>query len=123
MDAQLPTDLPADIAARLNSDVELIPAIAQDAQTGEVLMLAYMNRQSLALTLKSGRATYWSRSRNELWEKGATSGNTQRVLAISLDCDGDAILIKVEQSGVACHTGEQSCFHNQVPLNPAKGER
>jgi len=123
MDAQLPTDLPSDIAARLNSDVELIPAIAQDAQTGEVLMLAYMNRQSLALTLKSGRATYWSRSRNELWEKGATSGNTQRVLAISLDCDGDAILIKVEQSGAACHTGEQSCFHNQVPLNPSMGEQ
>ena len=123
MDAQLPTDLPADIAARLISDVELIPAIAQDAQTGEVLMLAYMNRQSLALTLKSGRATYWSRSRNELWEKGATSGNTQKVLAISLDCDGDAILIKVEQSGAACHTGEQSCFHNHVPLNPSMGER
>ena len=123
MDAQLPTDLPADIAARLSSDVELIPAIAQDAQTGEVLMLAYMTRQSLALTLKSGRATYWSRSRNELWEKGATSGNTQKVLAISLDCDGDAILIKVEQSGAACHTGEQSCFHNHVPLNPSMGER
>ena len=123
MDAQLPTDLPADIAARLSSDVELIPAIAQGAQTGEVLMLAYMNRQSLALTLKSGRATYWSRSRNELWEKGATSGNTQKVLAISLDCDGDAILIKVEQSGAACHTGEQSCFHNHVPLNPSMGER
>ena len=82
-----------------------------------------MNRQSLALTLKSGRATYWSRSRNELWEKGATSGNTQKVLAISLDCDGDAILIKVEQSGAACHTGEQSCFHNHVPLNPSMGER
>ena len=123
MDAQLPTDLPADIAARLSSDVELIPAIAQDAQTGEVLMLADMNRQSLALTLKSGRATYWSRSRNELWEKGATSGNTQKVLAISLDCDGDAILIKVEQSGAACHTGEQSCFHNHVPLNPSMGKR
>ena len=122
MDAQLPTDLPADIAARLSSDVELIPAIAQDAQTGEVLMLAYMNRQSLALTLKSGQVTYWSRSRNELWEKGATSGNTQRVIAISLDCDGDAILIKVEQSGAACHTGEQSCFHNQVPLNDSVGK-
>jgi phosphoribosyl-AMP cyclohydrolase len=86
-------------------------------------MLAYMNRQSLALTLKSGRATYWSRSRNELWEKGATSGNTQRVVALSLDCDGDAILIKVEQSGAACHTGEQSCFHNQLPVNHLAGER
>ena len=123
MDAQLPIDLPTDIAERLKSDLDLIPAIAQDSKTGEVLMLAYMNRQSLALTLKSGIATYWSRSRNELWEKGATSGNTQRVLAISLDCDGDAILIKVEQSGAACHTGEQSCFHNQLPLNHLAGER
>ena len=123
MDAQLPIDLPTDIAERLRSDLDLIPAIAQDAKTGEVLMLAYMNRQSLALTLKSGRATYWSRSRNELWEKGATSGNTQKVLAISLDCDGDAILIKVEQSGAACHTGEQSCFHNQLPLKHSAGER
>ena len=123
MDAQLPIVLPTDIAERLKSDLDLIPAIAQDSKTGEVLMLAYMNRQSLALTLKSGRATYWSRSRNELWEKGATSGNTQRVLAISLDCDGDAILIKVEQSGAACHTGKQSCFHNQLPLNHLAGER
>ena len=122
MDAQLPTDLPADIAALLKNDLDLIPAIAQDAKTGEVLMLAYMNRQSLALTLKSGRATYWSRSRNELWVKGATSGNSQRVIAISLDCDGDAILIKVEQSGAACHTGEQSCFHNQVPHNDSAGK-
>jgi len=123
MDAQLPIDLPTDIAERLKSDLDLIPAIAQDAKTGEVLMLAYMNRQSLALTLKSGRATYWSRSRNELWEKGATSGNIQKVLEISLDCDGDAILIKVEQSGAACHTGGQSCFHNQLPLNHSAGER
>ena len=122
MDTQLPIDLPTDIAERLKSDLDLIPAIAQDSKTGEVLMLAYMNRQSLALTLKSGRATYWSRSRNELWEKGATSGNTQRVVALSLDCDGDAILIKVEQSGAACHTGEQSCFHNQLPLNHLAGE-
>jgi phosphoribosyl-AMP cyclohydrolase len=131
MDAQLPSDLPTDlpadlptdIAARLKSDLDLIPAIAQDATTGEVLMLAYMNRQSLALTLKSGRATYWSRSRNELWEKGATSGHTQKVLAISLDCDGDALLIKVEQVGAACHTGEQSCFHTPVKLSLSTDER
>jgi phosphoribosyl-AMP cyclohydrolase len=123
MDAQLPSDLPADIAARLKSDLDLIPAIAQDASTGEVLMLAYMNRQSLALTLKSGRATYWSRSRNEIWEKGATSGHTQKVLAISLDCDGDALLLKVEQVGAACHTGEQSCFHTPVKFNHATDER
>jgi phosphoribosyl-AMP cyclohydrolase len=123
MDAQLPTDLPADIAARLKSDLDLIPAIAQDASTGEVLMLAYMNRQSLTLTLKSGRATYWSRSRNEIWEKGATSGHTQKVLAISLDCDGDALLLKVEQVGAACHTGEQSCFHTPVKLNQSTDQR
>ncbi|CAB4333243.1 unannotated protein [freshwater metagenome] len=123
MDAQLPTDLPADIAALLKTDLDLIPAIAQDAKTGEVLMLAYMNRKSLSLTLESGRATYWSRSRNELWEKGATSGNTQKVISISLDCDGDAILIKVEQTGGACHTGEQSCFHNSISLENLKGER
>jgi phosphoribosyl-AMP cyclohydrolase len=86
-------------------------------------MLAYMNRQSLALTLETGRATYWSRSRNELWEKGATSGHTQKVLSIALDCDGDALLIKVEQSGAACHTGEQSCFHQAISPNTSVGER
>ena len=123
MDAQLPPDLPPDIAALLKSDLDLIPAIAQDVKTGEVLMLAYMNRQSLALTLETGRATYWSRSRHELWEKGATSGHTQRVLSIALDCDGDALLIKVEQSGAACHTGEQSCFHNEISPKPAAGAR
>jgi phosphoribosyl-AMP cyclohydrolase len=123
MEAQLPSVLPADIAALLKSDLDLIPAIAQDVATGEVLMLAYMNRQSLALTLETGRATYWSRSRNELWEKGATSGHTQKVLSIALDCDGDALLIKVEQIGAACHTGEQSCFHNPISPNPAAGAR
>ena len=123
MDAQLPSVLPADIAALLKSDLDLIPAITQDVKTGEVLMLAYMNRQSLALTLEPGRATYWSRSRNEIWEKGATSGHTQKVISLALDCDGDALLIKVEQSGAACHTGEQSCFHNAISLKPAAGER
>jgi phosphoribosyl-AMP cyclohydrolase len=123
MNAQIPSKLPADIAARLKSDLDLIPAIAQDAQTGEVLMLAYMNRQSLAATLKSGRATYWSRSRNELWEKGATSGHTQKVLEISLDCDGDALLLKIEQIGAACHTGDKSCFHNPLTFDPTNGER
>jgi phosphoribosyl-AMP cyclohydrolase len=123
MDAQLPSVLPADIAALLKSDLDLIPAITQDVKTGEVLMLAYMNRQSLSLTLETGRATYWSRSRNEIWEKGATSGHTQKVISLALDCDGDALLIKVEQSGAACHTGEQSCFHNAISLKPAAGER
>lgn len=103
-----------EISALLRGGVELIPAIAQDIHTGEVLMLAYMSAESLAITLDTGRATYWSRSRSELWEKGATSGNFQKVLAISLDCDGDALLLKVEQSGGACHTGDKSCFHNPI---------
>ncbi|CAN2203574.1 HisI Phosphoribosyl-AMP cyclohydrolase [Candidatus Nanopelagicaceae bacterium] len=100
----------------LKDPTALIPTIAQDAASGEVLMLAYMNTQSLALTIKTGRATYWSRSRSEIWEKGATSGNTQMVHSISLDCDGDALLLKVEQSGPACHTGERTCFHTNIEL-------
>jgi len=112
--------LPADIAARLKEGVDLIPAIAQDAKSGEVLMLAYMNAQSLALTLETGQATYWSRSRNELWVKGATSGHTQEVLSVSLDCDGDALLLKVNQIGAACHTGEKTCFHNPLNLGADK---
>ena len=123
MNSQLPSQLPEDIAARLKTDLDLIPAIAQDVSTGEVLMLAYMNRQSLAITLKTGKATYWSRSRSELWEKGATSGHTQKVIAISLDCDGDALLIKVEQTGAACHTGDKSCFHNLIALDLPAGDR
>lgn len=107
-------ELSPDVAALLKDGVELIPAIAQDNLTGEVLMLAYMNYESLALTIETGRATYWSRSRNELWEKGATSGHTQKVLAISIDCDGDALLLKVDQTGAACHTGDRSCFHRDV---------
>ena len=102
------------VESLLKKGVELIPAIAQDIHTGEVLMLAYMNRESLAITLETGRATYWSRSRNELWEKGATSGHTQRVISISLDCDGDALLLKVDQTGAACHTGDRSCFHTPL---------
>lgn len=107
-------ELAPDVQAMLKDKVELIPAIAQDAETGEVLMLAYMNQESLALTISSGRATYWSRSRNELWEKGATSGHTQKVISIAIDCDGDALLLKVEQVGAACHTGDRSCFHREI---------
>ena len=103
-----------EISTLLKEGVELIPAIAQDVKTGEVLMLAYMNAQSLAITIETGRATYWSRSRNELWEKGATSGHTQKVLSITLDCDGDSLLLQVEQDGAACHTGDRSCFHNAL---------
>lgn len=92
----------------------LIPAIAQDASTGEVLMLAWMNAESLRLTLESGFATYYSRSRQQLWRKGETSGHTQRVIRLSYDCDGDAILMQVNQIGPACHTGQKTCFHNPV---------
>ncbi len=107
-------ELSPQVSAMLKDGIDLIPAIAQDSVTGEVLMLAYMNAQSLAITLETGRATYWSRSRNELWEKGATSGHTQQVLAIAIDCDGDALLLKVEQVGAACHTGDRTCFHREI---------
>ncbi|MDZ7373099.1 MAG: phosphoribosyl-AMP cyclohydrolase [candidate division KSB1 bacterium] len=91
-------------------DRGLLPAIAQDSRTGQVLMLAYVNRQSLEHTLATGLATYWSRSRRELWTKGLTSGHVQRVRRILFDCDLDAVLYLVEQVGPACHTGRQSCF-------------
>ena len=93
----------------------LIPAIAQDYQTGEVLMLAYMNEASFEETMKSGKATYWSRSRNELWKKGETSGHMQEVKEIRVDCDKDTILLKVDQiGGAACHKGYKSCFFSRV---------
>jgi phosphoribosyl-AMP cyclohydrolase / phosphoribosyl-ATP pyrophosphohydrolase len=88
----------------------LVPVIAQDATTGDVLTLAYANREALEKTLSGGEAHYYSRSRSELWRKGATSGNTQRVVEVKLDCDGDALLYMVEPRGPACHTGEKSCF-------------
>jgi phosphoribosyl-AMP cyclohydrolase len=106
--------LSEDILKLLKDPNTLIPVIAQEASTGEVLMLAYMNTEALNISLKTGQATYWSRSRNELWVKGASSGNAQLIHAISLDCDGDAILLKVEQTGVACHTGNKSCFHQKI---------
>jgi phosphoribosyl-AMP cyclohydrolase len=93
----------------------LVPAIVQDHETGEVLMLAYMNREAFDATLENGKATYWSRSRQTLWVKGETSGNVQLVKEIRIDCDDDTILIKVEQlGGAACHTGHQSCFHKKI---------
>lgn len=91
----------------------LIPAIVQDARDRSVLMLAYMNRESLERTLATGETWFWSRSRRELWHKGGTSGNVQRVKEIYYDCDADALLVLVEQQGVACHTGERSCFHRR----------
>ena len=90
----------------------LVPCVAQDCATGEILMLAYMSRESYELTLSTGEVHYWSRSRQELWHKGHSSGNVQRVKEIFLDCDQDAVVIKIEQvGGSACHTGNRSCFH------------
>lgn len=89
----------------------LVAAIAQDADTGEVLMLAWMNSEALQLTISTGRAVYWSRSRKALWRKGDTSGHEQHVEEIRVDCDQDAILLKVRQTGAACHTGRRSCFY------------
>ena len=93
---------------------ELIPAIIQEEKTGEVLMLAYMNKESMAKTLETGYTWFWSRSRQELWNKGATSGHLQKVVSSHGDCDDDALLIKVEQTGPACHTGSKSCFFNKI---------
>ncbi len=92
----------------------LVAAVAQQHDTGEVLMLAWMNREALDETLRTGRACYWSRSRGRLWRKGELSGQTQRVLSVRLDCDGDAVLLLVDQQGVACHTGRRSCFFREV---------
>lgn len=93
---------------------ELIPAIVQEKSTGEVLMLAYMNKESLKKTLETGYTWFWSRSRQELWNKGATSGHLQKVVSISGDCDDDTLLLQVIQTGAACHTGSHSCFFNKI---------
>ena len=103
-------NIPAEIDAALANG--LIAAIAQDASSDEVLMLAWMNREALIQTLETKRATYFSRSRQKLWVKGESSGHFQEVVDFKFDCDGDAILLKVKQTGAACHTGEKSCFHN-----------
>jgi phosphoribosyl-AMP cyclohydrolase len=95
-------------------DSGLIPAIVQDAQTKQVLMMAYMNADSLKLTMEKNETVFWSRSRNELWHKGATSGNIQKVIEIKVDCDADTLLVLVEPAGPACHTGEQSCFYRNI---------
>lgn len=94
---------------KYNSD-GLVPAIVQDAASGAVLMMAWMNEEALSATLQTRRGTYWSRSRQELWVKGATSGNTQAVHSVRLDCDGDTVLLQVDQTGPACHTGSPTCF-------------
>ena len=101
--------------ATLRYDAQgLVPAIAQDAATGAVLMLAWMNAEAVAETLATGRVTYWSRSRRALWRKGETSGHVQRLVEMRIDCDRDALLLLVEQTGPACHTGRRSCFHTAV---------
>ena len=93
---------------------DLIPAVVQEESTGEVLMLAYMNKKSMAKTIETGYTWFWSRSRQELWNKGATSGHLQKVVSISGDCDNDTLLVKVIQTGAACHTGNHSCFFNKI---------
>lgn len=105
------------VAAQLRRDRDgLIAAVVRDHTTGEVLMLAWMDDEALDRTLRTGRATYWSRSRGELWVKGETSGHHQHVRSVALDCDGDAVLVTVDQVGVACHTGERTCFHRELPV-------
>jgi len=96
------------------NDRGLVAAIAQDHQSGQVLMMAWMNREALELTVETRTAVYWSRSRTRLWRKGETSGHTQKVLDIRIDCDADVVLLQVEQNGLACHTGRQSCFYQSL---------
>jgi len=117
-----------ELAASIRWDERgLVPAIVQDAATKQVLMMAYMNEESLRLTFEKGETVFWSRSRGELWHKGATSGNTQRVVSFSIDCDGDTVLLEVEPKGPACHTGETSCFFRRAgegePTAAAAGNR
>lgn len=93
----------------------LIPVIAQDANTGKILMFAWMNRESLQLSVEEGYAVYWSRSRNKLWRKGEESGHKQKIISLQMDCDEDVLLLKIEQAGgIACHTGRESCFYRQL---------
>ena len=104
-----------EVLDQLNYDDRgLIPAITQDSNTKQVLMLAWMNKDALNNTLRTGNVTYWSRSRQELWVKGETSGHTQKLVSLSIDCDGDAILCLVNQKGAACHTGREHCFYLQA---------
>ncbi|MCT1451442.1 MULTISPECIES: phosphoribosyl-AMP cyclohydrolase [unclassified Corynebacterium] len=121
-----PEDAQLDSAVRDRirfNDAGLVPAVVQAAGTGEVLMMAWMDEHALAYTLATRRGTYFSRSRAEYWVKGLTSGNTQRVTEVRLDCDGDTVLVKVEQRGGACHTGDRTCFDNDLLLAPQEGQR
>src|SRR2546423_15452859 len=118
--ATRPTQVPRYARDDITMNDQLIPAIIQDARTGEVLTLAYMNDEALRRTRETGETWLWSRSRNELWHKGATSGNTQRVVHIAEDCDRDALVISVVPNGPACHTGAPSCFDG-IPSRPLDG--
>lgn len=112
------------IAARLKRDARgLVAAVIQQYDTHEVLMVGYMNDEALRRTLTTGRVTFWSRSRQEYWRKGDTSGHVQYVKSLTLDCDGDAILVQVDQVGAACHTGKRSCFEEGGPLPVVVGDR
>lgn len=106
--------MPFDPATLRYNDAGLIPVIAQDTASGEVLMLAWMNAEAVARTLESGDVTYWSRSRAAFWVKGATSGHRQKLIEFRLDCDRDCLLVEVEQTGPACHTGRRSCFYTRI---------
>lgn len=103
-----------DPSSLCTDDKGLIPAIAQDAETGEVLMMAWMTPETVAMTLETGRVTYWSRSRSEIWIKGATSGHAQELVEMRVDCDQDCLLVLVRQTGPACHTGRRSCFYTAI---------
>ena len=125
--SESPLPGPFDAATLKYNDQGLIPAIAQQHDTGEVLMMAWMNAESMAETLASGRVTYWSRSRGELWRKGDTSGHVQRLVELRIDCDRDCLLVQVAQTGPACHTNRRSCFYTavrdgaEVELEPVQG--
>ena len=113
LDDKSAQDETGELRPAFNAD-GLIAAIAQDADTGEVLMIAWMNAAALSATIETGTATYWSRSRGKLWVKGETSGHTQSVVSIAVDCDQDAVLLKVHQTGAACHTGRKGCFYREI---------
>ena len=125
MPARGPSDLSPTIAARLKRDAAgLIVAVVQQHDTGEVLMVGWMDDEALHRTLRTGRATFWSRSRQEYWVKGATSGNIQLVRSVALDCDGDSVLVRVDQIGGACHTGDRTCFDlGTLPVSTVDAER
>ena len=109
-------NIPAEVADQF-AHGNLVAAIAQDSTNGQVLMMAWMNEAALTKTLETGHVTYWSRSRNQLWTKGESSGHHHKLISMRYDCDGDALLLQVEQVGAACHTGERSCFYREIDPN------